>query len=43
VPINSASIPALRIARDLRRKRRAEGGGLFDYSGVGEEAFTFPD
>jgi hypothetical protein len=36
MPINSASTPSVRIARDLRRKRRADGGGIFDYSGVGE-------
>lgn len=29
MPINSSSIPALTIARKLRRKRRAEGGGLW--------------
>jgi len=28
MPINSSSIPSLRIARDLRRRRRAEGGGI---------------
>ena len=28
-PINSSSIPALRIARNLRRKKRAEGGAVF--------------
>lgn len=29
MPINSSSIPALRIARNLRRKKRAEGGAVF--------------
>lgn len=28
MPINSSSIPALRVAREVRRRRRAEGGAL---------------
>jgi hypothetical protein len=28
MPINSSSIPSLRVAREVRRRRRAEGGGL---------------
>lgn len=29
MPINSSSIPSLRVARAVRRKKRAEGGGVF--------------
>jgi hypothetical protein len=29
MPINSSSIPALRVARAVKRRRRAEGGGLW--------------
>lgn len=36
MPVNSSSIPALTIARRLRRKKRASGGSIFDWSGVGE-------
>lgn len=46
MPINSASIPALRVARAVKRRKRAEGGGIFDYSGVGEampEAYGAPE
>lgn len=30
MPINSASIPALRVARNVKRRRRAEGGAIYD-------------
>jgi hypothetical protein len=40
MPINSSSIPALRVARSVRRKRRAEGGSLWgDVGGALPEAY----